>query len=35
LENSKLAKQKIMTSSSAAMIAHANSMGDVLLTMLN
>jgi flagellin len=35
LENSKLAKQKIMTSSSAAMIAQANSMGDVLLTMLN
>jgi flagellin-like hook-associated protein FlgL len=35
MENSKLAKQKILSSSSAAMIAQANSMGDVLLTMLN
>ena len=34
LEYSNLAKQKIMTSSSATMIAQANSMGDVLLTML-
>jgi formylglycine-generating enzyme required for sulfatase activity len=35
MENSKLAKQKFLSSSSAAMIAQANSMGDVLLTMLN
>jgi flagellin len=35
LENSSLAKQKIMTSASAAMIAQANTMGDVVLAMLN
>jgi flagellin len=35
LENSNLAKQKIMTSASAPMIAQANAMGDVVLAMLN
>ena len=35
LESSSLTKQKIMTSASAAMIAQANTMGDVVLAMLN
>ena len=35
LESSYLTKQKIMTSASAAMIAQANTMGDVVLAMLN
>ena len=35
LESSHLTKQKIMTSASAAMIAQANTMGDVVLAMLN
>ena len=35
LESLSLTKQKIMTSASAAMIAQANTMGDVVLAMLN
>jgi flagellin len=35
LERSYLTKQKIMTSASAAMIVQANTMGDVVLAMLN